>query len=57
MRNKKKNLLRLEADDVVNLLILSADGKLAVMTLEAFSGDMDPSVLPEVFSLEVVEFQ
>lgn len=56
MRNKKKNLLRLEADDVVNLLILSADGKLAVMTLEAFSGDMDPSVLPEVFSLEVVEF-
>lgn len=34
------------------LLILSADGDLAASTLEAFRGDMDPSVLPEVFSLK-----
>lgn len=37
------------------LLILSADGELTATTLEAFRGDTDPSVLPEVFSLKRVQ--
>lgn len=45
----------LEPEDVGILLILSADGELTAITLEAFRGDMDPSVLPEVFSLKGVQ--
>lgn len=42
----------LEPEDVESLLILSADAEVTAITLEAFRGDMDPSVLPEVFSLK-----
>lgn len=45
----------LEPEDAGILLILSADGELTAITLEAFRGDMDPSVLPEVFSLKGVQ--
>lgn len=54
-KKKKHHLLRLEPEDVEILLILSADGELTAITLEAFRGDMDPSVLPELFSLKGVE--
>lgn len=47
-----KGLLRLEPEDVESLLILSADGEVTAITREAFRGDMDPSGLPEVFSLK-----
>lgn len=53
--NKEKNLLRLEPEDRESLLILSADGEVTATTLEAFRGDMDPSVLPEVFNLKRVQ--
>lgn len=45
----------LEPEDAGILLILSADGELTAITLEAFRGDMVPSVLPEVFSLKGVQ--
>lgn len=38
-----------------SLLILSADGEVTAITLEAFRGDMDPSVPPEVLSLKRVQ--
>lgn len=55
MKRRKKNLLRVEPEDVESLLILSADGEVTAITLEAFRGDMDPSVPPEVLSLKGVQ--
>lgn len=56
-QNKKKNnLLRFEPEEEVILFILSADDELTAMIFEAFNGDTDPSIVPEVFSLKVAEF-
>lgn len=45
-------LLRFEPEEEVILFILSADDELTAMIFEAFNGDTDPSIVPEVFSLK-----